>query len=385
MQVKLLDLTRQYQIIQQEIKAALEEIMASQQFILGPKVEALEKALAQFCGTSFAVGVSSGTDALLLAMMEAGIGPGDKVITTPYTFFATIGSVLRLGASVIFADIDPLTYNLNPGKLAEISDPAVKAIMPVHLFGACADMAPILKWAKDRDVPVIEDAAQAMGAEYHLPGGKGSQRAGSMGAYGCLSFFPSKNLGGFGDSGMILTSDPVRAERLRDLRVHGSRTRYLHYAVGGNFRIDAIQAAILLVKCKYLETWMDARREKAQNYMALFSDGDWYKEAGIHLPLPPYPDADLKYPHTYNQFVIRVPGRDALRDHLARAGVETQIYYPVPLHLQEAIASLGYKEGDFPEAEQAARETLALPIYPEITEGEQEFVVHTIRDFYKKS
>ncbi|MBU2622542.1 MAG: DegT/DnrJ/EryC1/StrS family aminotransferase [Proteobacteria bacterium] len=376
MKVPLLDLKVQYRTIKDEIMDVTANIFESQYFILGPHVEILEKEIAEYCSVKYSIGVSSGTDALLIALMAAGIGPGDSVITTPYTFFATAGSIARLGAKPVFADIDPDTYNISPDKISEIvcSMKAVerarlKAIMPVHLYGQCADMDPILDIAKKFNLLVIEDAAQAIGSEY-----KG-MRAGSMGSFGCFSFFPSKNLGAFGDGGIVTVQAAIFYEKLHILRVHGSHPKYYHRYIGGNFRLDAIQAAVVSVKLKHLDSWTEARQKNAQKYAKLFV------EAGI--------DEKIKLPvqkesrHIFNQFVIEVPEkRDELRNHLNNAGIGNEVYYPVPLHLQECFAYLGYRKGDMPVSEHAALRTVALPIYPELTEDMQTYVVEKIREFY---
>jgi len=376
MKVPLLDLKAQYKTIKDEILDVTDGIFESQYFILGPHVEKLEKEIAEYCCVKYALGVSSGTDALLIALMAAGIGPGDSVITMPYTFFATAGSIARVGAKPIFADIDPDTYNISPEKISEIvcsmkaaERARLKAIMPVHLYGQCADMDPILDIAKKFNLLVIEDAAQAMGSEY-----KG-RRAGSMGSFGCFSFFPSKNLGAFGDGGIVTVKAAAFYEKLHILRVHGSHPKYYHRYIGGNFRLDAIQAAIVSVKLKHLDGWTEARQKNAQRYERLF------REAGL--------DEKIKLPvqkesrHIYNQFVIEVPEkRDDLRNHLNNAGIGNEVYYPVPLHLQECFAYLGYREGDMPVSERAALHTIALPIYPELTEDMQAYVVEKIREFY---
>lgn len=376
MHVPLLDLKQQYAAIRDEVMRATEEVYASQHFILGPKVAALESEIAAYCGSAHAVGVSSGTDALLVALMAHGIGPGDGVLTTPYSFFATAGAIVRLGARPVFADIDPETYNLAPqaARAALEGLPAgerrrVAAMVPVHLYGQCADMDPLLALAREHGLAVIEDAAQAIGAEYRR------QRAGRLGHCGCFSFFPTKNLGAFGDGGMVVCHDADLAERLRVLRVHGSAPKYYHALVGGNFRLDALQAAILSVKLPHLDAWTRARRENAARYRALFAAAGL--ETAVGLP------AEGPYRHIYNQFVIRVPGRrDALRDFLQAAGVGSEVYYPVPLHRQGCFAGLDYPAGSLPEAERAAAETLALPIYPELTEAQQAYVVETIGAFF---
>ncbi len=381
--VPLLDLTRQYKAIQHEIKAAMDQVVESQRFILGPKVEELEQGIASYCGAKYAVGVSSGTDALLISLMAEGVGPGDIVVTTPYTFFATVGAIVRTGARPVFVDIRPDTYNMDPQKLdATISNMSeeerahLKAIIPIHLYGQCADMAPIREVADRYDVVVIEDAAQAIGAEYQWPG-EGTKRAGSMGEYGCFSFFPSKNLGAFGDGGMVVTSDEARYHLLKILRVHGAHPKYYHKVVGGNFRLDALQAAVLIVKLKYLDQWTQKRQENAQVYRKLM------EEAGIEkvkLPL------EKEARHIYNQFIIKVSrnDRDRLRDYLAENGIGTEVYYPVPLHMQECFGYLGYRPEDFPVSVEASQTTLALPIFPELKPEEISYTVEKLADFYKK-
>jgi len=376
MKVPLLDLKAQYKTIKDEILDVTAGIFESQYFILGPHVEKLEKEIAEYCCVKYALGVSSGTDALLIALMAAGIGPGDSVITTPYTFFATAGSIARVGAKPIFADIDPDTYNILPDKISEIvcsmkaaERARLKAIMPVHLYGQCADMDPILDIAKKFNLLVIEDAAQAIGSEY-----KG-RRAGSMGSFGCFSFFPSKNLGAFGDGGILTVKAAAFYEKLHILRVHGSHPKYYHRYIGGNFRLDAIQAAIVSVKLKHLDDWTGARQKNAQRYAKLFAEAGLDKK--IRLPV------QKEGRHIYNQFVIEVPEkRDDFRDHLNNAGIGNEVYYPVPLHLQECFAYLGYREGDMPVSEHAAMHTIALPIYPELTEDMQAYVVEKIKEFY---
>jgi dTDP-4-amino-4,6-dideoxygalactose transaminase len=369
MKVPLLDLKAQYTAIKQEVLAATTEVYDSQHFILGPKVEALEKEVARYCQCKYAVGVSSGTDALLVSLMAAGIGLGDEVITTPYTFFATVGSIARLGAVPVFVDIEEATYNIAPDLIEDKITDRTKAIIPVHLYGQCCDMDPIVALAREHDLVLIEDAAQAIGAEY-----KG-QRAGSMGKMGCFSFFPSKNLGAFGDGGMVTTSSETLYENLKILRVHGSSPKYYHKFLGGNFRLDALQAAIILVKLPYLDQWTMARQANARRYRELFRHEGL--DRIIRLPVA----RDDR--HIYNQFVISVPDqRDQLRNHLHEAGIGTEIYYPVPMHLQPCFNHHDGKKGDFPRAEQAADKTLALPIYPELTEEQQAFVVETIKAFY---
>jgi dTDP-4-amino-4,6-dideoxygalactose transaminase len=309
--------------------------------------------------------------------MALGIGPGDEVITTAYSFFATAGAIARLGAKPVFVDIDPVTFNIDPEKIETAITPKSKAILPVHLFGQAADMEPILKVAEAYRLALVEDAAQAIGAEY-----KDRRRAGSMGTVGCLSFFPSKNLGALGDGGMVLTKDPDLAERIKCLRVHGSKPKYHHKIIGGNFRLDTMQAAVLTVKLRYLDYWTKRRQENARRYKALFRQSNLTTEAGISLPEAVYEELTLPHYHIYNQYVIRVPERDALMVYLRQRGIGTEVYYPVPFHLQECFQYLGNKEGDFPEAERAARTTLALPIYPELTSAQQETVVEAIRRFH---
>ncbi len=396
MPVPLLDLKAQYATIRDEVRGAVDAVFESQRFILGPEVEALEQEVAAYTGVAHAIGVTSGTDALLLALMALDVGPGDEVLTTPYTFFATAGAIHRLGATPVFADIDPVTCNLDPDALeAALRDRLarggrVKAIMPVHLFGLPADMAPIEALAVRHGLPIVEDAAQAIGAEYVRPpasgsgsrlasGGSRQRRAGAMGAVGCFSFFPSKNLGGAGDGGMCVTDDARLAERLKALRVHGSRTKYYHDEVGINGRLDALQAAVLRVKLRHLEAWHVARARNADRYRRLF------REAGLAAPAGPVrlPTDGAPHRHVYNQFVIRVPRRDALVAHLHEAGIGCEVYYPVPLDRQACFAHLGYPEGAFPESERAARETLALPIYPELTEAQQAEVVEAIAGFVR--
>jgi dTDP-4-amino-4,6-dideoxygalactose transaminase len=361
--VPLLDLKAQYATIRDEIKEALDRVLESQRFILGPEVEALEREVAAYSQCRFGIGVSSGTDALLVALMAIDLKPGDEVITTPYTFFATAGTIVRLGGVPIFVDINPRTFNINPDQIESKISPRTRAIIPVHLFGQMADMDPIIDIAKRRDLTVIEDAAQAIGAEY-----KG-RRAGSLGHFGCFSFFPSKNLGGFGDGGMVTANDEALAERVRMLRTHGHRSKYYNQFVGGNFRLDAIQAAVLRVKLRHLDQWTEGRRRNAGLYRKFLS-------SGISLPIEL-----IDGRHIYNQFVIRHPRRDGLMDHLKANGIGCEIYYPVSLHLQECFKELGGKPGDFPESESAALETLALPVYPELTEEMLSYVAAAIKQF----
>lgn len=379
MNVPLLDLKAQYQAIKPEIDAAVQAVFESQYFILGPQVTTCEEAVADYSQAAYGCGVSSGTDALLIALMNEGIGAGDEVITTPYTFFATAGSMARTGARPVFVDIDAETYNINPAHIEARITPKTKAIMVVHLYGLMADMDPVMEIARRNELIVIEDAAQAIGSEY-----KG-RRAGSIGDYGCFSFFPSKNLGGAGDGGMVVTQDEHKVAKLKVMRNHGMQPKYYNSFIGGNFRLDALQAAVINVKLKYLDEWSRSRQANALRYNRLF------EEAGIdshQIGLPWMPrctepayQGECGCRHIFNQYVIRSKNRDALRDHLAQRGVGTEIYYPVPLHLQECFAYLGYQEGDFPEAERAAAETLALPIYPELSDEQAAEVVSAIKEF----
>jgi dTDP-4-amino-4,6-dideoxygalactose transaminase len=376
MKVPFFDLSPQFQLIETEVKSAFDEVFKSQQFILGQKVELLEQAIAQYCQTPYAIGVASGSDALLLSLMALGIGPGDEVLIPPFTFFATAGAVSRVGATPVFVDIDPTTYNIDPSQIEKKITPRTKAMIPVHLFGQCADMDPLLKIAKEKKIYVIEDAAQALGSEYK-PNLSKSRRAGEMGDLGCFSFYPTKNLGAFGDAGMVVTNDPQLAEKVRLLRAHGSKPKYYHKWIGINSRLDTLQAAVLLVKFKYLEGWTLERQKRARRYSVLFDDL-LASVPGLQLPTIQYENR-----HIFNQYVIRVPERDQLRKFLTEAGIGTDIYYPLPLHLQECYAFLKHKQGDFPVSERAAQETLALPIYPELTEEQQTLVVDRIRAFYR--
>lgn len=395
MPVPLLDLKEQLCPLRDEILAAITEVIDSTTYIQGPKVEVFEKHVADYCGVSHAIGVSSGTDALLASLMALDVGLGDLVLTTPYTFFATMGSILRLGARPVFVDIDPVSYNIDPAKAEQLlaAKPRVaeklKAIMPVHLYGQCADMEPLLRVAARYGVPVIEDAAQAIGAVYPLPekGKTGWRRAGTMGATGCFSFFPSKNLGGIGDGGMIVTNDDALAEKLRILRVHGSAPKYYHQLIGGNFRLDPLQAAVLDIKLAHLPRWHQRRRENAARYRQLFAESGLLHDDAVHLPVAVHEEAARSAGaadyHIYNQFVVRAGNRDGLIKHLHAKGIGAEIYYPVPLHLQQCVADLGYGALSFPETEKAARESLALPIYPELTAAMQEEVVGRIVAFYQ--
>ena len=369
-----LDLKAQYAVIGEEIRAAVGRVLASQRFIMGPEVEAFEQETAAYLGCAHALGVSSGTDALLAAMMALDVGPGDRVVTTPFTFFATAGVIHRLGATPVFVDIEPATFNLDPARLADVDPTGVKAVVPVHLYGHIADMKAINAWADAHGVTVVEDACQAIGAD------RGGRRAGGLGAIGCFSFFPSKNLGGIGDGGLLTTDDDGLAERLSILRLHGARPKYHHHVVGGNFRLDAINAAALRVKLTYLDRWNDARRAAAARYDGLFEEAGLVGEGRPVLALPA---PEVCGTQVFHQYVIRVQRRDALREALAGSGVGSMVYYPVPLHLQGCFEPLGYRAGDLPVAEQAAGEVLALPMYPELGEDQQRRVVDTIRDFYR--
>ncbi|MBN2474009.1 MAG: DegT/DnrJ/EryC1/StrS family aminotransferase [Pirellulales bacterium] len=372
--VPLLDLKAQYAPIREETIEAVRAVLDSQWFILGPTVKECEARIAEYCHCPHAVGVASGTDALLVSLMAEGIGAGDEVITTPYTFFATAGSIARLNAKPVFVDVLPSTFNLDPSQIEDRITENTKAIIPVHLFGQCAEMDPILEIAERHGLTVIEDAAQAIGAEY-----KG-RRAGSIGQYGCFSFFPSKNLGGGGDGGMVVTDDAQRAERLDQLRVHGQSSTYYHANVGGNFRFDAIQAAIINVKLPYLDGWTAARQSNAERYRRLFEGSGLTANGLVRLP-----QVAPQRRHIYNQFVIRAERRDQLRSYLADHRVSSAVYYPVSLHLQECFSYLGYRDGDFPASEAAARETLALPVYPELSDEQAAYTVETIARFYSLS
>lgn len=376
--VPLLDLRAQYTPLREEIRAAMDVVCDAQAFILGPVVADFEQQVAAYCGTVEAIGMSSGTDALLAALMALDVGPGDGVVTTPFSFFATAGSIVRLGATPVFADIDPVTFNLDPQKAHEAIEQAadrfpgitLKALMPVHLFGQCADMDGLMSVAEAAGLRVVEDACQAIGAEY--PGQAGTWRAGAIGDAGCYSFFPSKNLGGFGDGGLVALQDGALATRLRELRNHGMEPKYYHSHVGGNFRLDALQAAVLAVKLKHLEDWHADRRANAARYDSLFAG------TPVQTPTAVYRDSGVTNFHIYNQYVVRVPQRDRVRQALVAANVGCDIYYPVPLHLQQCFKSLGYKPGDFPVSEQAAAAVLALPVYPELTGPMQDYVAEKL-------
>jgi dTDP-4-amino-4,6-dideoxygalactose transaminase len=371
MNVPLLDLRAQFHTIRGEVMAAVERVFESQHFILGPEVEVFERDAAEYCRIKHAIGCGSGSDALLLALTALGVGPGDEVVTASFSFFATAGSIARLGARPVFVDISPDDFNVDPNLIERAITPRAKAILPVHLFGQCAEMDAIREVADRHNLPVIEDAAQAIGAGYC------ESRAGAMGAVGCFSFFPSKNLGGAGEGGLMTTDDDDLAEKLRLLRVHGMRPKYYHKVVGVNSRLDALQAAVLGVKLKYLDRWSDARRRNAEHYDKLFA------EAGVEEVTTPVVHPNRR--HIFNQYTIRCSRRDELMDFLKRRGVGSEIYYPAPLHLQECFANLGYKPGDLPATERASRECLSLPIYPELTEEMRQYVVEKIAEFYRSA
>jgi dTDP-4-amino-4,6-dideoxygalactose transaminase len=388
LKVPLLDLKKQYKTIRSRINPEIEKVLESQLFILGQNVEELEKEIAAFCGVPHAIGVASGTDALLLALMALEVQPGDRVITTPFTFFATGGVISRLGAYPVFLDIDPVTYNLDLSKLEDYLRKnggragSPRVIMPVHLYGQMTDMKALAGMAQKHGLRVVEDGAQALGARQKvgspIRGEKGAQdwKAGAAGDVGCFSFFPTKNLGGFGDGGMVITRDDELARKIRLLRNHGAHTKYAHRIIGINSRLDALQAAVLRVKLKYLDRWTEGRRRNADRYRALF------REAKLGPPFVSLPQEQKGFTHIYNQFVIRAQRRDALREHLLKKEIGSEIYYPIPLHLQECYRSLGYRPGDLPESERAAGEVLALPIYPELTLNQQRQVARAIAEFY---
>ena len=370
MKVPLLDLAEQHQQLRPELEKALARVLDTNAFILGSEVASLEREIAEYCGTKYAVGCASGSDAILLALMALGVGPGDEVITTPYSFFATVSSITRLGATPVFVDIEPDTYNIDASQIESKITQNTKAIEPVHLYGQCSDMLRISEIASAKNIPVVEDAAQAIGAEYN--GG----RAGAISAIGCFSFYPSKNLGGLGDGGMMTTDDESLNRKLLGLRNHGAEEKYYHKYVGLNSRLDGFQGATLRVKLPHLEEWTTRRRENAERYRTLFTDAGLTEQVGL-------PVERENCRHIYNQYIVRVPsGRDELRAYLTENDVGSDIYYPVPLHLQECFSYLGYREGDLPESERAARETLALPIYPELRPEQQEYVVETIAQFF---
>ena len=367
--VPLLDVPAQIRQIRSEALAKMESIMDSGRFILGAEVESFEHALASYCGVPHAVGLSSGTDALLVALMALEIGPGDEVITTPYTFFATAGSIVRLGATPVFVDINPATFTIDCEAVKRAITSKTKAIIPVHLYGRCADMMTLMEIACRHKIPVIEDAAQAIGSGFR------GVKAGALGDMACFSFFPSKNLGCFGDGGLLTTANSDLYEKVVRLRNHGMHPKYYHSMVGGNFRLDALQAGILNVKLPYLDLWCEKRRANAQSYVGKFAA----KKLDAFITAPSLDDAG----HSFNQFVIRAKKRDDLLKHLQSRSIGCEIYYPLPLHVQECFAGLGYKAGDFPESERAANETLALPIFPELTEEQIDAVVAGIESFYR--
>ncbi|MBP6002987.1 MAG: DegT/DnrJ/EryC1/StrS family aminotransferase [Pyrinomonadaceae bacterium] len=370
MHVPLLDLKEQNSALRPEIEAALARVLDTNGFILGGEVAELECELAGYCGTKYAIGCASGSDAILLALMALDVGHGDEVITTPYSFFATVSAITRLGAVPVFVDIDPVTYNLDVSQIEAKITPRTKAIEPVHLYGQCADMAALRAISEKHGIPLVEDAAQAIGAE------EDGVRAGAMSKVGCFSFYPSKNLGGMGDGGFLTTNDDAIAKKLLALRVHGSEEKYYHKYVGLNSRLDGFQGAVLRVKLPHLDKWTEQRRANADRYAELFTDAGLTEQVGL-----PVERANAK--HIYNQYVIRVPNRrDELRAFMTEKGIGTDIYYPVPLHMQECFAYLGYTAGDMPEAEKAALETLALPIYPEMRSEQQEYVVGAIKEFF---
>lgn len=377
MNVPLLDLKAQYSTIKKEIEHAIKEVLESQYFILGPKVEELEKNIAAYSEAKFSVGVSSGTDALLVSLMALDIKPGDEIITTPFTFFSTAGVIARLNATPVFVDIDPVTYNIDPQKIESAVTEKTKAIIPVHLFGQCADMDPILKIAKKFSLYIVEDAAQTIGAEYK------AKRAGSIGDLGNFSFFPSKNLGGYGDGGMVVTHNENLYEKIKSLRVHGSKPKYYHKIVGGNFRLDAIQAAVLNVKLKYLDQWSQKRRENADFFDRRFKETGLIHNGHIKTPEPVYINNGSKNYHIYNQYTIQAKERNKLREFLKENGIGAEIYYPLPLHLQECFENLGYKENDLPVSEEASKTVLSIPVYPELKNGQKEYIVQKISEYYK--
>src|SRR3954468_2886329 len=372
MSVPLLDLEPQYRPLRDEILAAITRVCDSQRFIMGPEIDALERELSAQLGVAHAITVSSGTDALLLALMALGVGPGDEVVTTTFSFFATAGAIVRAGARPVLVDIDPVTFNIDPAQAAAAITPRTRAIMPVHLFGLSADLDPLIEAAARTGIPIIEDAAPAIGSSYK------SRPVGGIGAFGCFSFFPSKNLGAFGDAGLLTTTDAALADRARLLRTHGMKPKYYHHLVGANFRMDALQAAVLRVKAPHLAGWTEARRANAARYRRLFRDAGL--DGSIMMPAEPQDRT-----HIFNQFVIRTPERDGLKRHLDQAGIGNEIYYPVPFHLQPCFADLGYRRGAFPHAERAAAESLAIPIYPELSLQQQQLIAGTIGDFIHRS
>ncbi len=391
MNVPSLDLKAQYMGIRNELDAKVLEVLGSQGFVLGPEVEALEKELAALHGTGHAIGVSSGSDALLVTLMALGIGEGDMVVTTPFTFFSTAGAVTRLKARPAFCDIDEKTYNISPEALGEYlkrevrgkRNSRVKAVIPVHLYGQCADMDAINALAAEYGLAVIEDACQAVGSEY--PSKQGVRKSCALGTAGTLSFYPTKNLGGIGDGGMVLTNDAALASKVRALRVHGESRRYYYDAIGGNFRLDALQAAALRVKLRHFPEWQARRRERAAYYDAAFERSGLSGAGRIALPIAVYKDSGAVSHHTWHQYVIRARERDGLQAFLKNRGVGSAVYYPLGLHMQKCFADLAYRAGDFPVTEQASREVLALPMYAELTREQQDLVVAGVADFYGKA
>ena len=373
MKVPLIDLGPQHRLLREELLAAIQRVLDSQQFVLGSEVRTFEEGIAKYCQTQHAIGCASGSDALLLAMMALDLKAGDEVITSPFTFFATGAAIARVGATPVFVDIDPQTYNLDPDRVEAAITPHTRAILPVHLYGHCADMTALMQIGRRRNLPVIEDAAQAMGAECH------GKRAGSIGLIGCFSFYPTKNLGGVGDGGILTTNDDDLAQRLKRLRVHGGRTEYEHAEIGINSRLDAIQAAVLAVKLRHVDEWSEHRRQRAEQYTELLEEAKLTEKV-----IPPFITAGSR--HIFHQYVVRVAeNRDDLMKHFATNGISTKVYYPVPLHLQECFEYLGHRQGDFPNAESAALETMALPLFPEITQDQMAYVVNTIQSFFESN
>jgi dTDP-4-amino-4,6-dideoxygalactose transaminase len=370
-QIPLLDLRAQHKHIRDEVLAEIVRVIDSQKFILGEDVQKLEAEIAAYCSSQFAVGCASGSDALALALMALDIGPGDDVLTTPYTFFATAGAITRAGATPVFVDVDEHTFNLDVNRMADVlaSHPKIRAIIPVHLFGGCADMDPICAMAAERRIFVIEDAAQSIGAAYK------NRRAGSIGQIGCFSFFPSKNLGGYGDGGMLTTNDPSFSARLAALRIHGRTGKYFHEWIGINSRLDALQAAVLRVKFRHLDDWTAGRQRNADRYRTRLAE--------LSPSVIPTKPASYQTRHVYNQFVIRCSKRDAMQSHLKKQGIGSEIYYPLPLHLQPCYANLGYKQGDFPVSEKLAAESLALPVHSELADDDIDYICDSIRAFYE--
>ncbi len=388
MKVPLLDLKAQYETIKTEAEEAMLRVARSQYLILGPDVDLMEKNLCEYLDCKYSIGVSSGTDALLIALMAIDIMPGDEVIMPTYSFFATAGVVSRLNAKPVFVDCDPVTYNIDPEKIESLITVKTKAILPVHLYGQSCEMDRIMEIATKHGLKVIEDAAQSIGTQY-----KDGRQVGNIGDIGCFSFYPSKNLGCFGDGGLVTTNDEKLAEKLKILRVHGGMPKYYHKIIGGNFRIDALQAAVLNVKLPHLDSWTKKRQMNADLYTDLFKQNGLAEDEGrseydeknrVLLPKPVYKEFNLKHYHIYNQYIIRVKERDELRKFMTENEIGTEIYYPVPFHLQECFAYLGYKKGDFPVSEECAAETIALPIYPELTKEQIEFTVQTINKFINK-